>query len=434
MQNQARFNSNILSFSKAIKPGLKENLFQFSVLVIINAFVGGMIGLERSIIPQIAEAEFHIAAKTALFSFIIVFGSVKAFTNYFTGKWSAKFGKKNLLVFGWLFALPVPFILMYADHWNWIIFANVLLGIQQGITWSTTVVMKIDIAGEKDRGFAMGINEFAGYLSLALVAFLTGYIAQKYGLRPYPFYIGVVLSVAGLLSSLLFVKDTQHFVTLDSSVSKLERSSNIFSETTWKNHNLSAVTQAGLINNLNDAMSWGLLPILLLQKNFSLTETGSIIAIYPAVWGLTQIFTGKLSDIVCKKSLLFWGMLIQAVGLFLMIIASQYSQFIAISSLLGLGTALVYPTFMASIADNTHPADRAESIGVFRLWRDLGYAIGAILTGILVDQFNISTAIAGVAGLTLLSSFIIQFRMGCSTHHPKFLDVLKPIKFNYTKQ
>lgn len=393
-----------------------------------------MIGLERSIIPQIAEAEFHIAAKTALFSFILVFGSVKAFTNYFTGKWSAKFGKKNLLVFGWLFALPVPFILMFADHWNWIIFANVLLGVQQGITWSTTVVMKIDIAGEKDRGFAMGINEFAGYLSLALVAFLTGYIAQNYGLRPYPFIIGIALSIAGLLSSLFLVKDTEHFVALDSKHTTLERSSNIFSETTLKNHNLSAVTQAGLINNLNDAMLWGLLPTLLLQKHFSLTETGSIIAAYPAVWGITQILTGKLSDVVCKKSLLFWGMMIQAIALFLLIIATQFSQFIAISALIGLGTAFVYPTFMASIADNTHPADRAESIGVFRLWRDLGYAIGAILTGILTDYFNISIAIFSIAGLTLLSSLIIQFRMGCSTHHPKLSDVLKPIKINYTKQ
>ncbi|MFM6984963.1 MAG: MFS transporter, partial [Chitinophagaceae bacterium] len=349
--------------------GLKNNLFQFSVLVIINAFVGGMIGLERSIIPQIAEAEFHIAAKTALFSFILVFGSVKAVTNYFTGKWSAKFGKKNLLVFGWLFALPVPFILMFAEDWNWIIFANILLGIQQGITWSTTVVMKIDIAGEKDRGFAMGINEFAGYLALALIAFLTGYLAQTYGLRPYPFIIGIALSIAGLLNSIFLVKDTEHFVALDSKHTKLERSSNIFSETTWRNHNLSAVTQAGLINNLNDAMLWGLLPILLLQKHFTLTETGSIIAVYPAVWGITQILTGKLSDVVCKKSLLFWGMLIQAIALFLLIIATQFSQFIAISALLGLGTAFVYPTFMASIADNTHPADRAESIGVFRLWR-----------------------------------------------------------------
>lgn len=392
-----------------------------------------MIGLERSILPHIAEAEFHIAAKTALFSFIIVFGTVKAFTNYFTGRLATRLGKKKLLVFGWFFALPVPFILMYADNWNWIIFANILLGIQQGITWSTTVVMKIDIAGEKDRGLAMGINEFAGYISLALVAFLTGYIAQTYGLRPYPFIIGVGLSIAGLLCSWLLVKDTENFVLHDSKQSLQVRSTNIFSETTWKNHNLSAVTQAGLINNLNDAMTWGLFPVLLMQKNFSLTEIGSIIATYPAVWGIAQLLTGRLSDFICKKSLLVWGMLIQSFTIFLLIIADDYIEYIALSATLGLGTAMVYPTFMASIADNTHPADRAESIGVFRLWRDLGYAFGAILTGILADQFSISIAISCIASLTLLSSFILQIRMNCSTHHPKLFDFLKPLKYNYTK-
>lgn len=420
------------SFSNPVS-GLKNNIFQFAVLVIINAFVGGMIGLERSILPYIAEAEFHIAAKTALFSFIIVFGTVKAITNYFTGRWATRLGKKNLLVVGWLFALPVPFILMYADNWNWIIFANVLLGIQQGITWSTTVVMKIDIAGEKVRGLAMGINEFAGYISLALVAFLTGYIAQTYGLRPYPFIIGVGLSIAGLLCSWLLVKDTENFVIQDSKQSTQVRSTNIFSETTWKNHNLSAVTQAGLINNLNDAMTWGLFPVLLMQKNFSLTQIGVIVATYPAVWGISQILTGRLSDIVCKKSLLVWGMLIQGIAIFLLIIANHYIEYIALSALLGFGTAMVYPTFMASIADNTHPADRAESIGVFRLWRDLGYAFGAILTGILADKFNISIAMISVASLTILSSLIIQSRMSCSTSHPSLLDFFKINKITYTK-
>lgn len=409
--------SDILSHSREIKQGLKENLFQFSVLVIINAFVGGMIGMERSILPQIAESQFHLVAKTAILSFIIVFGITKAFSNFFAGNFAQKFGKKNLLILGWCFALPVPFILMYAQNWNMILFANVLLGIQQGITWSMTVVMKIDLVGEKKRGLAMGLNEFAGYLALALVAILTGYLAHEYGLRPYPFYIGVALSLIGLLSSIFLVNDTAVFVKNEIKQTTLEPSNNIFMATTWSNKNLSAITQAGLINNLNDGMTWGILPILLISKNFTLTETASIAAIYPAVWGLAQIFTGQLADKICKKSLLYWGMLIQGIVLIFFIPAYTYWHYTLLSVFLGLGTALVYPTFMASIAENTHPADRTKSIGVFRLWRDLGYAFGAIITGLLADKFNLNIAITSVALLTIASSFIIKFRMLCHTKH-----------------
>ena len=397
-----------------VQLGLRENWQQFTLLVIINAFVGGMIGLERSILPQIAEAEFHIAAKTAILSFIIVFGIVKAITNYFTGALANRIGRKNLLTMGWLFAIPVPFMLMFADSWNWIVAANILLGINQGLTWSSTVVMKIDLVGEKQRGFAMGLNEFAGYVAVAVVAFCTGWIASVYGLRPYPFYIGIVLAFAGLLASWLLVKDTKHHVSFETATSNFPRLKNIFWETSWKNKNLGSVTQAGLINNLNDGMAWGLFPVLLASKGFTIGQIGIVTAVYPAVWGLGQLFTGKMADYFCKKDLLFWGMLLQGIALVALIFASTMTHFIILSSILGWGTAMVYPTFLATVAENTHPADRANSLGVFRLWRDLGYAIGAILTGIIADTLGINASISVIGLLTILSSGIIFYRMKCS--------------------
>lgn len=406
----------------AIKLGLKENWKQFTLLVIINAFVGGMIGLERSILPKIAESEFHIAAKTAILSFIIVFGIAKAITNYYTGTLANRLGRKNLLVLGWIIGIPVPFILMYAPNWNWIIVANILLGINQGLTWSSTIVMKIDLVGEKERGFAMGLNEFAGYLALAAVAFLTGWIAGNYGLRPYPFYIGIALSFAGLLSSWLFIKDTKHHVAKEAAVNTIPNLKNTFWDTTFFDQNLSSVTQAGLINNLNDGMVWGIFPILLVQKDFDLEQIGIIVATYPAVWGIGQLFTGKMADIFCKKSILFWGMLIQGIALIFLIFAGTFSQFIILSIILGWGTAMVYPTFLATIAENTNPHDRAKSIGTFRLWRDLGYAFGAILTGIIADVFDIGVSVLVIGLLTLGSSLVIEFRMKCKTNSIKLSD------------
>lgn len=405
-----------------VRLGLKENWKQFTLLVIINAFVGGMVGLERSILPQIAEKEFHIAVTTAILSFIIVFGIVKAITNYFTGVLANRFGRKNLLVAGWLFALPVPFVLMMANNWNWIVAANVLLGINQGLTWSSTVVMKIDLVGERNRGFAMGLNEFAGYLAVAVVAFLTGWIAAQYGLRPYPFYIGIALSLAGLLSSWLFIKDTRHHVAKEAEGNNIPKLKNIFWDTTLFDRNLGSVTQAGLINNLNDGMAWGLFPILLAQRNFSIGEIGIVTATYPAVWGIGQLFTGKMSDHFCKKSMLFWGMFLQGIALLFFAFAYTFTHFIILSSILGWGTAMVYPTFLASVAENTHPHDRAKSLGVFRLWRDLGYAIGAILTGIIADAFGISVSIIVIGMLTIFSSLIIQNRMKCKTNSPKLFE------------
>ncbi len=397
-----------------IKLGLKENWKRFTLLVIVNAFVGGMIGLERTIIPQIAEVDFGMAAKTAILSFIVVFGITKAITNYYTGTLANRFGRKNLLVTGWLFALPVPILLIYAPNWNWIIAANILLGISQGLTWSSTVVMKIDLVGEKDRGFAMGLNEFAGYVALAVIAFLTGWIANNYGLRPYPFYIGIGMALIGLVMSWLFIKDTNKHVQLEATSSNIPKLKNLFWETTWHHKNLGSITQAGLINNLNDGMVWGLFPLLLISKGFDLHQIGIIVATYPAVWGLGQLYTGKLADKYCKKTLLFIGMFVQGMALLGMVSANSFSWFIILSSLLGIGTAIVYPTFLAAISDYTHPDQRPKSIGIFRLWRDLGYAIGAILTGLIADRFGLVAPILAIGLLTIASSLIVKFRMSCA--------------------
>jgi len=394
-----------------VQLGLKENWRQFTLLVIINAFVGGMVGLERSILPEIAEKEFEMAATSAILSFIVVFGVVKAISNYYAGALANKFGRKNLLVLGWIFAIPIPFILMYAENWNWIIVANVLLGINQGLAWSSTVVMKIDLVGEKQRGFAMGLNEFAGYLAVAIVAFLTGWIAGEYGLRPYPFYLGILLMVFGLVLSIFLIKDTRGHAKIEEGTNTVSLLKNVFWDTTWKHKNLGSVTQAGLINNLNDGMAWGLFPILLAAKGFRLEEIGIVVAVYPAVWGLGQLFTGKMADKFSKKDMLFYGMLLQALVLITLVLAESMWHFIILMSLLGWGTAMVYPTFLATIADNTHPRDRAKSIGIFRLWRDLGYAVGAILTGIISDLISIEAAIMVVGLITLISSWIILFRM-----------------------
>jgi MFS family permease len=393
------------------KLGLKENWQQFTLLVIINAFVGGMIGLERNILPQLAEKEFGLASKTAIFSFIIAFGVTKAICNYFAGKLANKIGRKRLMTIGWLFAIPIPFILIFANNWNWIIFANILLGLNQGLAWSMAVIMKIDLVGDKKRGLAVGINEFAGYLSVGIVAFLTGFIANEYGIRPYPFYLGIFFSISGLILTILFLKDTKGHVETESTQSDIPLLKNIFVDTTFRHKSLSGITQAGLVNNLNDGMTWGLLPLLLLSKHFTLSQIGLLTAVYPTVWGVSQLFTGKISDIYSKKMLLFWGMLLQAFGIVLLVYAITEIHFILIGISLGFGTALVYPTFINAISDYTHPTQRAESLGTFRLWRDLGYAFGAILTGIIADSFGLDISIIAIGLLTGLSAFVILIRV-----------------------
>lgn len=397
--------------AKEIKLGLGHNWKQFSLLVIVNIFVGGMVGLERTILPQLAEEVYGLKVKTAILSFIVIFGISKAVTNYFTGALADRLGRKNLLVLGWVIALPIPFILIYAPSWSWIVFANMLLGINQGLTWSSTVVMKIDLVGEKDRGFAMGLNESAGYLAVGAVAFLTGWVASNYGLIPYPFYIGIVLAISGLIFSVFFIHDTKHHVAVESKDSSKALLKNVFLETSLTHKNLGSISQAGMVNNLNDGMIWGLFPILLAGLNFNLEQIGIIVAVYPTVWGIGQLFTGKLADILPKKGLLFWGMLIQGIVLGLMVFASEFAQFIVLSFFLGLGTALVYPTFLAGIAYYTNPRQRAESIGIFRLWRDMGYAVGAILTGLIADMFGIPASMGIIAVITIISALLIKFRM-----------------------
>lgn len=396
---------------KPIELGLKENWKQFTLLVIVNAFVGGMVGMERSIFPQFAELEFGVASKSAILSFITAFGITKAIANYYTGKLANRFGRKNILILGWVIALPIPFLLMYAGSWNWVIFANVLLGVSQGFTWSSTVIMKIDLVGEKDRGLAMGFNEFAGYFSVGIVAFISGYVANSYGITPYPFYIGIGISIIGLMLSILWVRDTSDFVSQESKTNQTQVMKNVFLETTLKNKTLSSVTQAGLVNNLNDGMIWGLLPMLLVSLTYNNESIGIITAIYPAVWGVGQLFTGKMSDLYSKKKMLFWGMLLQGIAILFIPQVEAFWILAALSAILGAGTALVYPTFLAAVADATTPVQRAESIGTFRLWRDLGYAFGAIISGITADVFGVGYAIALIGVLTIISSLIIQFRM-----------------------
>lgn len=395
----------------AVKLGLRENWKQFTILVVINALVGGMVGLERSILPGIAEQDFDLTAKSAILTFIVVFGISKAITNYYAGILASRFGRKKLLVAGWMAGIPVPLILMFATGWNGIIAANVLLGINQGLTWSSTVVMKIDLVGPKERGLAMGINESAGYLAVGATAFLTGWIASESGLRPYPFYLGLFFVTAGMLGSLLLVRDTTPHVELENESTTIPVLRNVFLDTSWRQPTLGAITQAGLVNNLNDGMIWGLLPLLLKHKGFSLTQIGSIVAIYPVVWGLLQLGTGKLADVWNKKDMLIGGMLLQGMAIISMVWAFSFNAFMVLSILLGLGTALVYPTFLAAITQNTPPQQRAGSIGVFRLWRDLGYAVGALLTGAIADRFGMVEAIGWTGTITLLSAVIILVRM-----------------------
>lgn len=394
------------------KPGLKDNWKQFALLVLINAFVGGMVGLERTILPEIAETDFGIAARSAIFSFIVVFGITKALANYVAGRFAQSYGRKNMLIAGWLFGLPVPFILMFAPDWNWIIVANLFLGINQGLAWSANVIMKIDLAGEKDRGLAMGLNEFAGYLAVAIVAFLTGWIAAEIGLRPYPFYLGIVLVLLGLFMSIFMVRDTAPFVHYEAknSVTK-QAKKNLFYEVSLGDRNLQSVSQAGMMTNFKDGMAWGAFPIFLAAAGLTLTQIGVVAAIYPAFWGILQIATGKLSDYTGRKRMLWAGMLVQGASLLVFAFLEHYFAFILAAALLGTGTAMVYPTFLAAVADLTHPNDRAESVGVFRLWRDGGYAGGAIFSGIVADLYDIQTAIILTALLVLLSALWIMVRM-----------------------
>jgi MFS family permease len=408
-----------------IELGLGVNIRQFSLLVLINAFVGGMVGIERTILPLIAEREFGLASKSAILSFIVSFGLIKAISNLFAGRYSDLIGRKRLLIIGWLFGLPVPFILMWAPSWGWITAANVLLGINQGLCWSTTVIMKIDLVGPKRRGLAMGLNEFAGYGALAVAALASGYLASTFGLRPVPFYLGIAFAIAGLILSVTLVQDTTEHAALEArahrTISENTRPSfgEVFAQTSFRNPTLFSVSQAGLMNNLNDGMAWGIFPLLFASYGLGVRSIGVLAASYPAVWAVSQIGTGALSDRWGRKWIIVTGMWVQAVGIWLIAWAPNFTEdrnyrfwlWTGGSVFLGLGTALVYPTLLAAIGDVVHPGWRASAVGVYRLWRDLGYALGALLAGIVADIFGIIWAVVAVGALTFASGIVVAVRM-----------------------
>jgi MFS family permease len=401
--------------------GIRANLAQFVLLVIVNGFVGAMVGMERSILPALAEEEFLLAARTAVLSFIVVFGVTKAITNYLAGRLSDAYGRRVVLIGGWLLAAPVPFLLMWAPSWGWVLLSNALLGISQGLTWSTTVIMKIDLAGPRKRGLAMGLNEFAGYFAVAGAALATGYVASRWGLRPEPFYLGVGFVAAGLLLSLLLVRETREHArreaALDGGVPPggMPRQREIFWRTSLTDPDLSSASQAGLVNNLNDGMAWGLFPLLFAAAGMTLERIGWLAAIYPAVWGIGQLFTGALSDRIGRKWLIVAGMWTQAVGIVVVTTGDTFAGFAAGAALLGAGTAMVYPTLLAAIGDVAHASWRASAVGVYRLWRDLGYAVGALIAGVLADAYGLPAALWAVAALTFASGAIVALRMGGGT-------------------
>jgi len=396
----------------ALRLGLRANITQFALLMLINACVGGMVGLERTVVPLIGTQEFGLLLNTTVVSFIISFGAVKACMNLVSGVLADRYGRKRILVLGWLLGLPVPFMIIWAPSWGWIVAANVLLGINQGLAWSMAVIMKIDLAGPRQRGLAVGLNEFAGYLAVGLTALATGYLASVYGLRPAPFYLGIGYAVLGLLLSWLLVRDTRAYTQLErpanaaASPNPLPTFRAIFARTSWGDRTLFAACQAGLVNNLNDGMSWGIFPIFFAAQGLHIAGIGILKFVYPAVWGVCQVITGPLADRIGRKRLIATGMAVQAGGIWLIVATHSFGWWLGGSVLLGLGTALVYPALLAVVSDAAAPEWRARSLGVYRFWRDLGYAIGALLAGVIADLIGIGWAIGVVGGLTLLSGVI----------------------------
>lgn len=400
--------------------GLRENLPQFTLLVVLNAFVGAMVGLERTVLPLLGEQEFGLESKTAITSFIVSFGVTKAVLNLVAARLSDRVGRKPILVAGWVLALPVPFLIIGAPAWWWIDLANVFLGANQALAWSMTVIMKIDLVGPKRRGLALGLNEFAGYFAVGVTSWITGYIAARHGLRPEPFYLGIGIAVLGLLGAIFLVRETHGFARLEATAAGASPGSapsfgRIFYVTSLANVSLFAACQAGLVNNLNDGMSWGLYPLFFAAHGLDVASIGVVKAVYPAVWGLLQIATGFLSDRLGRKPLIAWGMVVQAGGIWLTVLVPSYGAWLVGAALQGLGTAMVYPTLLAAITDYTSPTWRASSLGVYRFWRDLGYAVGALVSGIVADALGFEAAIHLVAALTLASGLAVAALMGRKT-------------------
>lgn len=398
-----------------VRLGLKENWRQFSLLMLINAIVGGMVGIERTVVPLMGADIFHIDSATLITSFIVSFGVVKAFANLVSGQIADKWGRKRVLVIGWLVGLPVPFMIIMAPNWEWIIAANVLLGLSQGFAWSMTVIMKVDLVGPKGRGLAVGLNEFAGYFAVGVTAFLTGYLASRFGLRPVPIYLGIFYALAGTILSILVVRDTRQHVRLEASGVAKEASPlsfrDVFLLTSFKDRNLFAASQAGLINNLNDGMSWGIFPLFFNTLGLGVERIGILKAVYPMVWGIGQIVTGPLSDRLGRKGLIVGGMWVQAIGLIMTALTGQFEWWLLASVLLGVGTAMVYPSLIAAVSDASHPSWRARSLSVYRFWRDLGYAIGALSAGLIADRFGFGAAILTIGIVTFLSGAVVAIAM-----------------------
>lgn len=406
-----------MSTARPLELGLKANARQFWLLVLVNAFVGAMIGLERTVPPLIAEQEFLLTSSSLILSFVGAFGVVKALTNLFAGRLGDRYGRRPVLLAGWILALPVPIIIMLAPSWGWIIAANLLLGASQGLTWSTTVIMKIDLVGPHKRGFAMGLNEAAGYLAVAASAYTTGWIATRYGLRPEPFYLGVVFAVTGLLLSALFVRETLPHAKFEARRHPQAGGEfnptlgQILKEGVWRNPALASVNQAGLVNNLNDGVAWGLLPLFFAAQGLSVTQIAIVAAMYPGVWGLTQLATGALSDHLGRKGLIVGGMLLQAISLLGMAVVTGFVPWLLAAALLGVGTAMVYPTLLAAIGDAAQPSWRGTAVGAYRLWRDGGLAVGAVVGGLAADALGVPAALIIVAALTAGSGLLVALRM-----------------------
>ncbi len=402
---------------REVRLGLAANWPQFALLVVVNAFVGGMVGLERTTTSLVGTRVFHLTGYLAVFSFIVAFGVTKALTNLVAGPLTARHTRKSLLVAGWAAGLPVPFLLAYAPAWGWIVAANVFLGVNQGLAWSMTVNMKIDLVGPRSRGLAMGFNEAAGYMAVGATALATGYLAAAYGLRPWPELIGVVYAAAGLILSAAVVRDTAAHVAAETAQQRnpgeaadatRKPFSTVFKETSWGDRSLRGISQAGLVNNLNDGLTWGVFPLLFASRGLGLAAIGLVKGAYPLLWGAGQLLTGHLSDTIGRKPLIVSGMLVQAAAFpaALVLLARPLAAGLVSAVLLGAGTAMVYPALIAAVADHTQPAWRAQGLGVYRFWRDIGYAAGAVIAGLVADAFGLSVAVAAGGTLTLVSGLL----------------------------
>ena len=422
----------IVSPSRGLRLGLGANAGQFWLLVLVNAFVGSMVGLEREVVPLMGARSFGLASQTAIVSFIVTFGFTKALTNLYAGRTADRTGRKPLLVAGWLVGLPIPFLIIFAPAWSWIVFANVLLGINQGLCWSMTVVMKIDLVGPKQRGLAMGLNEFAGYLAVGVTAYLSGAIAQAYGLRPWPFVLGIAVSLTALALSVFAVRETQGHARFEAAQGSAAtflpsgaegRFASLFATVSWRDPTLSSISQAGLVNNLNDGLAWGILPLYFAAAGLDVRRIAVLAAVYPATWGILQAGTGALSDRLGRKWMIAGGMCLQALAISLFLSRAGFALWFVAAVLLGAGTALVYPTLLAAIGDAVDPSVRASAVGVYRLWRDSGYAIGALLSGVIADRLGQSSAIGAVAALTFLSGVVVIARM--RETHPRIKESIR---------